>query len=158
MYNIHPICLHDTVFIIWYSSPLRSDVFSKCSFQSVLPRACLLAKLINWWKRGLVILVTKKLILTLVELHDHICSWKKLTEGQTSLQNSTNPVFMAVWANSILSSVKTHENPRGICKKALKGSSDCEKQDSLVWWPSIPSIMFEGNQALLITCRVPSQK
>ncbi len=58
---------------------------------------------------------------------------------------------MAVWPNSILSSVKTHENTLGICKEAPKGPSDCEKQDSLFWWTSIPNIMFEGNQALLIT-------
>ncbi len=43
-------------------------------------------------------------------------------------------------------------------KKSPTGPSDCEKQDSLVWWNLIPNIMFEGNQALLITCRVPSQK
>ncbi len=43
-------------------------------------------------------------------------------------------------------------------QKAPKGPSDCEKQDSLVWWTSFPSIMFEGNQALLVTFRVSSQK
>ncbi len=53
---------------------------------------------------------------------------------------------MSMWPDSILSSAKTHENTLGICKKAPKGPSDCEKQDSLVWWTSIPSIMFEGNQ------------
>ncbi len=52
--------------------------------------------------------------------------------------------FMAVWTNSILSSVKTHENTLGVCKKAPKGPSDSEKQYSLVWWTSIPSIMLEG--------------
>ncbi len=42
--------------------------------------------------------------------------------------------------------MKTHENTLEICKEAPKGPSDCEKQDSLVWWTSILSIMFEGNQ------------
>ncbi len=49
-----------------------------------------------------VSVVTKKLMVTLVELHDHICRWEKPTEGQTSLQHSTglygsverlNPLF-----------------------------------------------------------------
>ncbi len=31
-----------------------------------------------------------------------------------------------------------------IYKKAPKGPSDSEKQDSLIWWTSILSIMFEG--------------
>ncbi len=104
-----------------------------------LPRACLLAKLSNWLRRALSRVVTKNLMVTLVELHEHI--WK-----QTSLQLSTGLSFMAVWPNSILSSVKTHENTLGIFKKAPKGPSDSEKQDSLAWWTSILSIMFEGNQ------------
>ncbi len=55
--------------------------------------------------------------------------------------------FMAVWPNSILSSVNTHENTHGICKKQPKGPSDSEKQDYLVWWTSILSIMFEGTSS-----------
>ncbi len=39
--------------------------------------------------------------------------------------------------------MKTHLE---FAKKAPKGPSDSEKWDSLVWWTSIPSIMFEGNQ------------
>ncbi len=85
-------------------------------------------------------------MVTLVELHDHICRWEKPTEGQTSLQHATNLGFMAVWPNTILSSVKTHENTLEICKTAPKGPSDSEKQDYLVWWTSILSMMFEGNQ------------
>ncbi len=85
---------------------------------------------LDWWPRS----------------HDHICRWEKPTEGQTSLQYSTDLGFMAVWPNSILSSVKTHENTLGICKTAPKGSLDSDKQDSLIWSTSIPSIMFEGNQ------------
>ncbi len=33
-------------------------------------------------------MVTKNLMVTLVELHDHICRSEKLTEGQISLQQS----------------------------------------------------------------------
>ncbi len=72
------------------------------------PRAGRSAKLSNWWKRALSRLVTKILMVTLVELHDHICRWEKPTEGQTSLQHSTDLGFMAVCLNTILSSVKTH--------------------------------------------------
>ncbi len=111
------------------------------SFKSWSP-----AKLSNWWRRALSRLVTKNLMVTLVELHDHICRWEKPTDGQTSLQHSTDLGFMVVWPNSILSSVKTHENTFGTCKMAPKGPSDCEKQDYLVWWTSVLSIMFEGNQ------------
>ncbi len=50
-----------------------------------LPRAGRPAKLSNWWRRALSRLVTKNLMVTLVELHDHICRWEKPTEGQTSL-------------------------------------------------------------------------
>ncbi len=108
-------------------------------------------------------------MVTLVELHDHICRWEKPTEGQTSLQHSTKLCFMAVWPNSILSSVKTHENTLGICQKAPKGPSDCEEQDSLVWWSSkhhvwrkpgtthhmqstIPKVKFAGISLMLWSC------
>ncbi len=95
----------------------------------------------------------RKLMVTrLVELHDHVCKSEKPKEGQT-LQHSTDLGFMAVWPNSILSTVKTDEDTLGIYKKAPKGPSDSEKQDYLVWWTSIPSIMFEGNQL----CSLPSE-
>ncbi len=122
-------------------------MWKKFGTTRILLRAGLLAKLNSWWRRALFRVVTKNLMVTLVELHDDICRWEKPTEGQTSLQHSTDLGFMAVWPNSILSSVKTHENTLGICKKkAPKGPSDCEKRDSLVWWTSIPNIMFEGNK------------
>ncbi len=111
-----------------------------------LPRAGRPVKLSNWWRRALSRLVTKTLMVTLVKLHDHICRWEKPTEGQKSLQHSTDLGFMMGWPNSILSSVKMHENTLGICKTAPKGPSDSEKQDYLVWWTSILSIMFEVNQ------------
>ncbi len=63
-----------------------------------LRRAGLPAKPSNWW-RALSRLVTKNLMVTLVELHDHICRWEKPTEGQTSLQHSTDLGFMTVWPN-----------------------------------------------------------
>ncbi len=103
-------------------------------------------KVPNWWRRALSRLMTKNLMVTLVELHDHICRCEKPTEGQTSQQHSTNLGFMTVWPNSILSLMKTHENTLGICKTAPKGPSVSEKQDYLVWWTSILSIMFEGNK------------
>ncbi len=59
----------------------------------------------------------------------------------------------ALWPDSILSSVKIHENTLGICKNAPKGPLDSEKQNYLVWWTSILSIIFEGNQL----CSSPAQ-
>ncbi len=59
-------------------------------------------------------------MITLVEIHDHMWRYDKSTEGQTSLQHSTDLGFMAVWPNSILSSVKTKENTLGIYKNAPK--------------------------------------
>ncbi len=70
-----------------------------------LPRTGCPAKLSNWWRWALSRLVTKNLMVTLVEL---ICRWEKPTEEQTSLQRSTNLGFMEMWPNLMLSSVKTH--------------------------------------------------
>ncbi len=53
---------------------------------------------------------------------------------------------MLVRPNSILSTVKTEENTIGIFRKAPIRPSDSEKQDYLVWWTSILSIMFEWIQ------------
>ncbi len=114
-----------------------------------LPRGGRPAKLSsNWWRRALSRLVIKNLMVILVELHVDICRWEKPTEGQTSLQQSTDLGFMAVWPNSILSSVKTHEITLGICKKHLKGTQTLRNSEKyyLVWLTSILSIMFEGNQ------------
>ncbi len=61
----------------------------------------------NWWIRALVRVVTKNLMVILIELHDHMCRQEKPTEGQTPLHHSTDLAFMTVWPNSILSSVKT---------------------------------------------------
>ncbi len=75
-----------------------------------LPRAGRPVKLSNWCRRALSRLVTKKLMVALFKLHDHICRWEKPTEGQKSLKHSTDLGLMTVWPNSILSSEKTHEN------------------------------------------------
>ncbi len=93
--------------------------------------ASIILKQSNWYRRGISRLVKKNLLVTLVELHEHICRWEKPTEGQTSLQQSSDLGFMLVWPNSILSSVKKHENTLVICKTAPKGPSDSEKQDHL---------------------------
>ncbi len=105
-----------------------------------IPRAGHPAKLSNWWRRALSRMVTKNLMVTLVELHDHICRWEKPTEGQTSLQHCG----LLWWCGQTQSSpqwrhMKTHLE---FAKQHLKGPSDSEKQDSLVWWTSILSIMF----------------
>ncbi len=81
--------------------------------QSGLFRSSLLAKLSNR-RRVLVREVIKTLMVTLVELHDLIWRWEKLTDGQTSLRHSTNLCLMAKWPNSSFSSVKIHETLIGI--------------------------------------------
>ncbi len=73
-------------------------------------------------------------MVTLVELHNHICRWEKPTEGQTSMQHSTNLGFMVVWQDSILSSVKTHENTLGICKKKKKHLKDPQTVTNKIIW------------------------
>ncbi|KAI2650107.1 NACHT, LRR and PYD domains-containing protein 3 [Labeo rohita] len=85
-------------------------------------------------------LVTKNLMVTLVDLHDHM-QMGKPTEGQTSLQHSTDLGFMPGVPNSILSSVKTHENSLGICKAPPKEPSDSQKQDFLELEQKIISVM-----------------
>ncbi len=77
----------------------------------------------NWaieGERVLVREVIKTLMVTLVELHDLIWKWEKLTEGQTSLWHSTNLGLMAKWPNSSFSSVKIHETLIGIYTKKIK--------------------------------------
>ncbi len=104
-----------------------------------LTRAVLLAKLSNWWRRALVSVVTKNLMITLVELHDHM--WR-INLQEDKHHCNTPPIWALWWCGQ----VKTHENTPRINKKAPKGTSDSEKRDSLVWWNLILSIMFEGNQ------------
>ncbi len=85
-----------------------------------LPRAGHLFKLSNWWRRALVSVVTKNLMVTLVELHDHMWREEKSTEEQTPLQHSIDLGFMAVWQDSILSSGKTWKHTWNLQKKHLK--------------------------------------
>ncbi len=135
-----------------------------------LPRAGHLFKLSNWWRRALVSVVPKNLMVTLLELHDHICRWEKSTEGQTSLQHSTDLGFMAVWQDSILSSGKTHENTLGMCKKHLKDpqtlrnkilwsdesqfQTSCLKETSSAHYlqSTIPKVRCDGSSLMLWGC------
>ncbi len=97
--------------------------------------------------------------------HSSWAPWSYVEIGEiyrrTNITATLHPI-QSLWQcgqTQCLSSVKKHEKTLGICKKkAPKGPPDCEKQDYLVWWTLYPKIMFEGNQALLITCRLPSQK
>ncbi len=119
-----------------------------------LSRSSLLAKLSHRRRRVLVREVIKTLMVTLVELHDLIWRWEKLTEGQTSLRHSTNMGLMAKWPNSSFSSVKIH----GIYKIHPNNSWLWKKK----WLSGLMNLnslfMSEGNQALLITCIIPSQR
>ncbi len=67
---------------------------------------------------------------------------------------NTPPIWPVQIPDSVLSSVKTHENPLGIGKKTPKGLSDCEKQDFLVLWSLVT--MYRGKQAMIITSTIPS--
>ncbi len=58
------------------------------------------------------------------------------------LHGNTSPLLV-VWPDSILSLEKTHGNALGIFKKTPKVPSDSDKQDALVWWTSILSILYE---------------
>ncbi len=108
--------------------------------------AGLLAKLSNWCRRALVSAVTKNLMVTLVELYDHICRWwEKPTEGH----HYNTPRIWALWqcGQTQSSSVKTHENTLGICKRAPK---DPQTTRNNIIWSDEPQFqlprMFEGNQ------------
>ena len=70
---------------------------------------------------------------------------------------------MAEWTDGSL--CERHNKARlELAKKHLKDSQDCEKQDFLVWWnPRLnrlasQSVSTGGNQVLLITCPIPSQR
>ncbi len=66
---------------------------------------------------------------------------------------------MVVWPDAILSSVKTHENTLGICKKAPKGPSDSEKRDSLVDKPQFQaSCLKETSSAHRLQSSIPKVK
>ncbi len=63
----------------------------------------------------------------------------------TYLGKATKTILLN-WRFPRFSSVKTHENTLRICKTEPKGPSGSKKQYYLVWWTSILSILFEGNQ------------
>ncbi len=118
-----------------------------------------LAKLSNRRRRVLVWEVIKTLMVTLIELHDLIWRWEKLTEGRTSLRHSTDLGLMAKWPNSSFSSVWTHETLIGIHKNTPNNSDYDKKKDSDSGLMNLNSLfMSEGNQAPLITCMIPSQQ
>ncbi len=77
---------------------------------------------------------------------------EKLTEGQTS----TDLGLMAKWPNSSFSSVKIHETLIGIYKKYTQITLTMKKRWVLMNLNSL--FLSKGNQALLITCTIPSQR
>ncbi len=83
--------------------------------------------------------------------HSSWAPWSYMQMGETYRRtNITATLHWALWqCGKTQSSLQVrHMKTHLECakKKAPKGPSDCEKQDSLVWWTSIPNIMFEGNQ------------
>ncbi len=97
------------------------------------------------------------MMVTLAELCDQMWRYGESTEGPTTLQHSTDLGLILVWPDSILSSVKTHENILGICKRAPKGLR--------LWETTFSGLMNLNSKhhiwrepALLITCRVAKCK
>ncbi len=74
-----------------------------------LPRAGRSAKPSYLWKRALSRLVTKHLMVTLVELHDNICRWEKPTKDK---HHCNTPPIWVLWhcGQTQPLSIKTHEN------------------------------------------------
>ena len=87
---------------------VTSIIFKWKKFETTktLPRAGHLAKLRNCGRRALVREVTKNPMVTLTELHSSSVELGELPEGQSSLQHSTNQVFMVEWPDGSHSSVK----------------------------------------------------
>ncbi len=104
----------------------------------------------NWWIRALVRVVTKNLMVTLVELHDHMCRQEKPKEGQTSLYHFTDLGFMAK-LNPLLSEDKIKQKSSYVTlrfwEKRFSGLMNLNSKHH-VW----------SKSALLITWRAPSQK
>ncbi len=93
-----------------------------------IPRAGHPAKLSNWWRRALSRMVTKNLMVTLVELHDHICRLRNLQKDKHHC-NTVVCCGGVAKLNPLLSEdhMKTHLE---FAKQHLKDPSDSEKQDS----------------------------
>ncbi len=109
-----------------------------------LPRAGLLAKPSNWWRRALVRVVTKNLMVTLVELHDHL----NLQKYKHHINTPT--IWALCWCGQIQSSPQWR-----YMKTNLKFA---KQQGSLVWWTSILSIMFEGKLSSSLAKCIPKVK
>ncbi len=86
-------------------------------------------------------------MVTRVELHDRVWRKEKSTEGQTSLQHSTDLGFMTVWQDSILSSVKTKENTLEIKKLHLKDPQTLRKK--ILWFdePQFQASCLKGTSS-----------
>ena len=103
-----------------------------------LPRGGHPAKLSNSrGRKALVRKVTKNPMVTQVELQ-RSCVEMWETSRRTTITATFNRSGLygrVAWRKPLLSERwKTHESQHGVCKKVSKGLSDCEKQDSLVWW------------------------
>ena len=75
--------------------------------------------------------VNKYLMVTLAELQrSPVWRWENLREQPPLLKHAVR----LSGQTGVSSQWKAHESPLGVCKKAPKGLSDCEKQDSLFWF------------------------
>ncbi len=118
-----------------------------------LPRAGLLAKPSNWWRRALVRLVTKNLII--LHLHDH------MEIGETYRRTIiTAKLHLSGLYDSILSWVKTHENSLGICKK--KHLKNPQTTSGKIFWSDKPqyqaSCLKETSSAHHLQSTIPKVK
>ncbi len=65
---------------------------------------------------------------------------------QKNKHHRNTPPISALWRCGQTQSSPQWRHTLGISKTAPKGPSDSEKQDYLVWWTSLPSVVFEGDQ------------
>ena len=83
-------------------------------------RAVCLPKLSNRWRRSLVSEVTKNPMVTLTVLQcSPLWRWENISEGQPSLQHSTNQAFMVEWPEGSHSSVKGTLQPAWRLQKVM---------------------------------------
>ncbi len=74
-----------------------------------------------------------------------ICAdWRNLQKDKHHC--NTPPIWALCWCGQMQSSLQWR-HVKTTWKKAPNGLSDSEKQEYLVWWTSILSIMFEGNSS-----------
>ena len=91
----------------------------------------------NWaikGRRALVRDMTKNLIVTLAELQRYCVEMGETSRRTTIIStHHKSGLYGRVARRKFLFS-KRHESHLRVYKKAPEGLSDCEKQDSLVWW------------------------